>query len=116
VRRGGGVEFTLWGFFTTLAVFNQRFVGAWAVVAAVFLGRDLDWVVQTRLLARRAHSPWVIAASTSALCVLLSIPEWSRPEMIPGVGLDPTASPVGACDFISRHGIRGRIFNHWELA
>lgn len=114
-RVGDAVEATLWGVFTALALFNQRFVGTWAVVAAVFLGRDLAWAVEERWLAKRHVPRWLEAATISALCVLVSVPEWSRRELRLGIGVDPLSTPVGACDFMVRHGIRGRIFNHFEL-
>lgn len=109
------VEFLLWVFFTVITVLNQRFVGTWAVVAAVFLGRDLDWWVERTLQGRKVRAPWLVASAAAGLCVVLSLPEWRRAQMQPGIGIDPLSSPVAAGDFIERHEIRGRFFNHFEL-
>ena len=111
-KRPDWVEATLWAFFTWLAVFNQRFLGTWAILASVFVSRDLSvgvpWAIPRPL--RRAFAP--LAA---LVCVLLCLPEWSRRDIQPGIGIDPLSSPVAACDFIEREDIRGRFFNHFEL-
>lgn len=109
------VELGLWALFTLLAVTSQRFVGSWAVVAASFLSRDLDHFMGS-LSPRLFRVPrWLGIASLSLLCLALCWSEWRRPDIQPGIGLDPLASPVAACDFIEREGIRGRFFNHFEL-
>src|SRR6185503_10456816 len=114
-KRGDAVEATLWGIFTALAWFNQRFVSTWSLIAAVFLSRDAAWLLDVILLRSRRISPRLLAATTSVLCFLLCVPEWSRPDIQPGVGLDPLSTPVSACDFLARNGIRGRMFNDFEL-
>jgi hypothetical protein len=114
-RRGDLVEATLWGTFTALAWFNQRFVGTWALMAAVFLSRDAAWLLNERWLAARRIPDRLLAPIASALCILLCVPEWSRADLQPGFGVDPLSAPVSACDFLAQHGIRGRIFNDFEL-
>ena len=111
-RGADAVEATLWALFTWLAVFNQRFTGTWAIFAAIFVSRDLSSVLPWPPLPQLR---WAAAPATAALCVVLSLPEWSRRDIQPGIGIDPECSPVAACDFIERHDIRGRFFNHFEL-
>src|SRR5439155_20060160 len=50
------------------------------------------------------------AALVAAACVLVCLPEWSRPEVRFGIGWNATYFPGPACDFIARHGLRGRLF------
>ena len=112
-RTVDGVEACLCLLFTWLAVFNQRFIATWAIVAPVFLSRTL-----TALLAslRTPRVPRLGAtAGAACACVLVCLPEWTRPDIRPGMGIDPLSTPVAACDFIEQHQIRGRFFNHFEL-
>jgi len=115
VTRGDPVEFLLWGFFTWLAWLSQRFLGMWAAVAAIFLGRDFAWLVEERLLSKRRAPRGLVAFVTCMLMIVLGMPEWSRADVPLGIRVDPLAAPVAACDFMQRHSIRGRMFNHFEL-
>ena len=100
--------------FTLLAFATRRFVGFYALVAVPFLARDLEvWLGLRRWRWRPV--PWVAAALTSLACVAVGLYEWTRPFPRWGLGLDPSGQPAAACDFIARHGVRGRGFNHFHL-
>ncbi len=115
-RRGDPVEFLLWALVTSTALMSQRFTSTWAIVAAPFLGRDLAWWKERAWPKGLRLGPAVAPALVAVACVAVCIPEWSRREMQPGVGLDPLAAPDAACTFIEREGLRGRFFNHFELS
>jgi hypothetical protein len=109
------VEGVLWLVLTTLALLSGRFTGYWALVAGLFLARDLaDWV-STRRWPAWTGRPGSRAGLASAACVLFTGVELSRADFIPGVGVVDPTYPKAACDFVERHGIRGRSFNHYEL-
>lgn len=116
-RRHGfdAAEALLCAGFTAAMLNTQRLSGAWAVLAAPFLARDLDAWVRSRPWPGWTRAPWRRAALVSAACVLLSIPEWTRIELPLGMALDWTRYPVRACDFSAAHGLRGRAFNDWYL-
>ncbi|HKQ57943.1 MAG TPA: hypothetical protein VJY35_08740 [Candidatus Eisenbacteria bacterium] len=114
-RRFDRVEVALFLVFTPLALLSQRFTGFWALVAAPFVARDLgEWI------ARRRWPSWASgtaarAGMAAALCVIATGVELTRRDFVPGVGLVDVMVPKAACDFVERHGIRGRSFNHFEL-
>jgi hypothetical protein len=94
----------------------QRFVGPFAIVAAPFLARDL---AELLVLVRRpawAARPGPRAALACAACALVAAPELMRPIWPLGIGTQPTAYPVAACDWIEAHGVRGRSYNVFSQA
>lgn len=96
---------------------SQRFIGYFAIVAAPFAARDLASLVADARGAVPAalRAPGARAAAVAAACVALAIPELVRPDWPLGVGLDPVAYPVKACDWVESHGVRGRSFNaYWQ--
>jgi Flp pilus assembly protein TadD len=99
--------------FTAYALPSQRFLGAYAVAAAPYVARDLDLCVASRRWPRWTGRPVARAALAIAACLAVVAPEFARRDspMRPGVGLVMTRYPVGACDFIATHGLRGRLFN-----
>ncbi len=104
------VELLLCVMFTAAALASQRFVGFLVLVAAPFMARDLAaW--------RGTHSGtplgWMRATAAAIACVVLCVPEWTRPEPRPGFGLDLRSFPVEAGNFIEAHGVRGRGFNYF---
>jgi hypothetical protein len=114
-RRFDRVEAALFLVFTPLALLSQRFTGFWALVAAPFIARDLgEWIARRRWPAWSAD-PRARVALASGLCVLATGVELTRRDFVPGVGLVDVMVPRAACDFVERHGIRGRSFNHFEL-
>ncbi|MGH7742730.1 MAG: hypothetical protein ACRENS_12005, partial [Candidatus Eiseniibacteriota bacterium] len=114
-RRADFVECALFVTFVSLALWTQRFMGFLAVVAAPFLARGLDQLVRSRAHARISEGRrWLGAALAALLCVLIGIPEWQRPTLPLGVGIDWRVVPVRACDFLEQHGVRGRAFNEFE--
>jgi tetratricopeptide (TPR) repeat protein len=115
LRRVDRVEIVLCAAFTALSLSTQRFLGFYALVATPFLMRDLGEVVSARQAPRWAASPWTRAALTALACIAVSVPEWRRSDMPLGIDLQWTRYPVQACEFIARHGIRGRGFNNFEF-
>jgi hypothetical protein len=68
-----------------------------------------------------ARAPAALLIGCSLVCIAI-IP-WSASGLMadmawmpgrPGGGLDASVLPVGACDFINRHGITGRLLNSWN--
>ena len=115
-RRAGFdlVEALCLGFFTALMLNTQRFNGTWSVVAAPYLGRDLDAWIGARAFPSWTRSAWARAGLAALTCVAIGIPEWMRIEYPIGVRLDMARYPVRACDFMAAHGVRGRGFNDFQ--
>jgi hypothetical protein len=105
------VEALVCALFTALGVGTQRFLGFYAVACVPFAARDLDDWLATRRRPAWSAGPWVRAATVSALCVIVGLPEWSRSEQPIGIRIDMRRFPVAACDFMAAHGVRGRGFN-----
>jgi Flp pilus assembly protein TadD len=101
--------------FTALALSSQRFVAVYALAAAPFLARDLGEPGAVPALPGRLARPPLRAVLAAAACVALSLPDWLRPELPLGVGIEPASVPQVACDFIAAHGIRGRGFNEMHF-
>lgn len=115
-RRGQGradpVEWLVLLAFTALALSSSRFVATYVLVAAPYLARDLsEWcgTWQFRL------APWPRAFAISLLCVLGCAWDWTHNVAPLGLRFDMSRAPVHACDFMERHGVRGRGFNHFQL-
>jgi hypothetical protein len=102
-------------FFTTVAISSQRFLGPYALAATPFVARDFDsWITPLRRPAWLARAaPRGIAVALA--CVAISLPEWLRPDLPLGLGLDPTSVPTAACDFLREHDVRGRGFNPFHF-
>jgi hypothetical protein len=109
------VELALCALVTAYALPSQRFLGVYAIVAAPFLARDLDAWVGARRWPSWTRSAAARAGLAAATCVLIDIPEWRRPLLEPGVGVAMERFPVAASDFMARHGIRGRGFEHFRF-
>ncbi|MEQ1832036.1 MAG: hypothetical protein ABL977_03190 [Candidatus Eisenbacteria bacterium] len=98
---------------TALALTGTRFVATYALLAAPWLARDLDaWWRERR--GAPLHG-WRVALTTSALCVLLPLHEWTHFENRLGVGIDRSRYPEAACDFMVAHDVRGRGLNDFYL-
>jgi hypothetical protein len=111
-RKGVDVaEILLGALFLFLAFRSQRFLGFAMVVAAPYLGRDLDEWVRARRWPAWTSPAWSRAGLAMAACGLSGVVEWRRPELPLGVGLRMTEYPVVACDVMAREGIGGRGFN-----
>lgn len=113
-RRFDAIEALLCVTFTALTIAARRLVGMWVLVATPYLARDAsEW------LGRQAWPAWLRppgarAAAVAVAALVVSIPEWLRPEVAIGMGVDPATTPAAACDFMQSHGIGGRAFNHFE--
>lgn len=101
--------------FTWLTLGAQRFVGYYAIVAAPYVARDLDAWVRVRAWPTWTAPPWRRAALVVTACVLLGLPEWSRPNWPLGVAYKRFHYPERACDFMAAHGVAGRGFNQFPV-
>ncbi|MEO5616411.1 MAG: tetratricopeptide repeat protein, partial [Candidatus Eisenbacteria bacterium] len=116
-RRAGfdPAEIAIAALFLVQGLGTRRFLGFLAVAAVPFVARDLAHVLGGLRSPRWAAAPWARAAVAVALCLGGLAAEWSNPLATPGVGIEPQWRPLAACDFIERHGIRGRAYNHYEF-
>ena len=116
--RRHGPDVVEWGLCllgTLLALSGNRFVAAYALLAAPWCARDLDAWWRSRRFARRGAHPWREALATGALCVTLPLYEWTHYENRLGIRPDDRREPVAACDFMQQHDVRGRGFNDFFL-
>jgi hypothetical protein len=115
-RRGlDAIELATCALVTAYALPSQRFLGVYALIAAPYLARDLEAWVGARRWPGWTRSSAARALLAAASCVAIGIPEWRRPILEPGVGIAIERFPVAACDFIARHGVRGRGFQHFRF-
>ncbi len=101
--------------FTTLGIRSQRFLGFYALVAAPFVARDLQAVVESLRWPAVLRASWVRSALACTACLALGVAEWSRPELPLRVAFDRTLFPAAAADFMEQNGVSGRMFNHFHL-
>src|SRR5580765_7557927 len=113
-RRGvDRVEWALLLLFGWLGLGAQRFLGFFALLATPYLMRDLA----ETLAAWRVPAPaaWPRAALVALTASAMIVPELSRRDVPIGVGIVDRLVPVGACDYVERAGVRGRVLNtFWE--
>ncbi len=101
--------------FSALGLWNQRFVSVWAVAAAPYLARG------AASLAGEIRWPAALRPAWSRLALLAlaafggSLADWRRTDLLFGTGVFANSYPAGACEFMARHDVRGRGFNHFEL-
>lgn len=108
------VEVMMCAMFTATVFVGSRFVGNYALVAAVYLARDLDaWAGGLRRPAWTIPA-WPRAGLVAGACVLVALPDLSRPDKPLRVHLAEYRVPVGACDFIQRQDLHGRLFNQMD--
>lgn len=93
-----------------LALTSQRFLGPLAIVLAVFTSRDLSEWLRSRWIPLSAVR-WPAVLGVSLLSVLICIPELFGGVHRLGMGVDWSRQPGAACDWMERHGVRGRGFN-----
>ena len=97
--------------FTAHVLFNQRFSGSLAIVAAPYVGRDLSELAGTVRWPASWWRPPVRAAFVALAVIAASLPAWTDRRYPMGIGFVETCYPAAACDFIERTGLRGRMFN-----
>lgn len=115
-RRGfDPVEALCCALFTPMALSTQRFLGVYALIAAPYVARDLADALATLRTPAWAASPWTRSATVCVASLLIGIPEWRRPGLTPGTGIDLRGCPVGACDFMAARGVRGRGFTPYAF-
>ena len=132
------VEVLCCAVFTALALPAQRFLGFYALIAAPYVGRDLEEWLSAATAPRRAPArpapregrapaaapapaprgmPLAARAALTALaCVAVGWAELSRIEMPIGIDFMWNKYPVAACDFMEAHDVRGRGFNQFGFA
>src|SRR5205814_9404253 len=97
------------------ALSTQRFLGYAALTLAPFAARDMaDWLGRVRWPA------WLRGAPERALlaavaCVALVVPSLADPVVPLAIGWEHRMYPERACDWIERHGVRGRAFNTFSF-
>ena len=101
--------------FTTLGIRSQRFLGVYALVAAQFVARDLQAVVESLRWPAWSRAAWMRGSLAAAACLMIGVAEWSRPELPLRVAFDRALFPAAAADFMEQHEVRGRMFNHFHL-
>lgn len=89
----------------------QRFRGFFAIAAAVWIARDATDLLVAGRAARTAGVARAPLAALGAIALLTAWITWGQPEFPIGTGLDWSAFPVRACDFVETRGVRGRAFN-----
>lgn len=107
-RAGDGVQCALYAFFLAMALPSQRFVGFLAVAVAPFLARDLAQWCATWRLPTWLHSPWRRVLVTAVLLIAALMPELTMRPMNLAYGFLWSQFPVGACDWMEQHGVRGK--------
>lgn len=100
--------------FTALVIADARLAGLYAVAAAPFVARALDGALAGRTPAW-ASDPWRRAVIAGACCVAACLFQWTRGDVVYGVGVDVAETPSRACDFMAEHGVKGRGFNHLQV-
>jgi hypothetical protein len=109
-----GPDFAEWLLVPALlaqTISSQRFIGYFALVAAPFAARDLASALSGVRWPRLLAAPLTRSALAGAAALALAIPELARPGLPIAIGLAPFAYPVHACDWMARHGVRGRGFS-----
>jgi len=101
--------------FSALVLLGQRFMGVYALAAAVYVSRDLDEVVRARPRPVWLPATWTRAGLAAAACVLVALPDLARRAVPIRVHFPANRFPVAACDFIEAHGLRGRFYNPYGL-
>jgi hypothetical protein len=112
-RRGRGdlVEWGLIALFLPLGLGTQRFVGFLSLAATPYLARD----VAELCAGRRALALWPRAVAVSIAGLAMVALELSHTGLALGPGIDTRFTPVAACDYIERAGVRGRGLNEfWQ--
>jgi len=96
--------------FTAQGLMSQRMLGFYAIVATPYVARGIS-----ELIPRAAvRVPGMVrAAMAAAVCVGVGMVEWTRWDMPIGIGWIDARFPIAACDFMQKHRIRGRGFNHF---
>jgi hypothetical protein len=100
--------------FGAAVLFARRFLGPFALVACVYVSRDLDAIL------RPLHGPawlrpaWTRAALATVCAVLVAAPDLGSGRLPVHVGVPAGHLPVGASDFVARHDLRGRLFNEYD--
>jgi hypothetical protein len=115
-RRGFDlVEALTCAMFIYLAFSTQRFLGNLAIASAAYVARDFDELLATARRPAWALAPGLRGTGAALACALVGLPLWTWWAQPITLNLKWKYYPVRACDFVARHGIRGRPFNHFEV-
>ncbi|HXS82721.1 MAG TPA: hypothetical protein VN896_08365 [Methylomirabilota bacterium] len=99
----------------TQALTTQRFLGYAALTLAPFAARDMaDWLGRVRWPGwiRLAPARAMLAATA---CIALVVPSLADTVVPLAIGWEHRMYPEKACDWIERHGVRGRAFNTFSF-
>jgi len=111
-RRFDPVELILCLVFTAMVFSARRFIGFHVVAATPFLMRGVAEV--TAAIRNTGRVPVAARAGAVALlCAIVVVKEVKRGWPPIGVNIDQRYFPIGACDFIDDHDVRGRFFNQF---
>lgn len=102
-------------FFTYTMAQSERFFGFYAIAAAVYLSRDADAAIRAIRWPKWSATPAARAALASAAIVAVGAAEWARADRPLEIAIDWRRFPVGAMDFIERHGVHGRGFSQYRV-
>lgn len=102
--------------FTWSGLTSQRFLGAYVLVAAAFLSRDLDALFRDSWSGVVPRAPRVRAGLAAVACLLLPAAEWTNPAMPFGIGFQWRFYPVRAVDWMEANDVRGRMFNSFGIS
>jgi tetratricopeptide (TPR) repeat protein len=109
------VEAMMCALFSLTLLVAARFMGAYALVAAVYLSRDLDEWARALRPPAWAAAPWVRAGLAAAACLLVTGPEMARTSYPIRLHFPANRFPVAASDFIRRHDLHGHMFNQYDI-
>jgi hypothetical protein len=121
VRRHGldRVELATCAVFTALLAVGQRFVGVYAIAAALYLSRDLSewardarWGTHAWRGSRALAGAWPRAGLAVAAAVVVTLPALLDPGYPVRMYVPGDWMPIGAADFVERHDLRGRMYNN----
>jgi hypothetical protein len=101
--------------FVGFGLSSQRFLGLAAVIAAPYLGRDLDAWVATRPWPAWTRPAGARVALLVVTSVTMCIPEWRLARTPFGVRFDWPHYPVAACDYMRAQDVRGQGFNPFHF-
>lgn len=108
------VEAMMCAVFSASLLVGARFMGVFAVVAGVYVSRDLDEWVRVMRRPRWAALPWARAGFAAIACLAVAWPEVSHSIYPIRIHFPANRFPVAASDFVRRHDLHGRLFNQYD--
>lgn len=109
------IEAVLCVMFSALAWTGQRFLGPYAIVAAVFASRSASEVAAGLRVTARVPA-MVHSLATTAFVIGIGLPIWLDVRQPLGITVQPEFHSAAATDFMAANDVAGRGFNSFELA